>query len=122
MRKAVVGSSIFVTISCWLRLVPCKKSDHIYWVYASMILNGVSSPVMLFTSPVLSSIWFPLSQRVTATSIALASGYIGFGLGSIIGPTIVRKNIHSTEHLHSQLLWLYFIEAAITTIICILIT
>eukprot|EP00494_Astrolonche_serrata_P017339 UN17521 len=61
MRKAVVGSSIFVTISCWLRLVPCKKSDHIYWVYASMLLNGAGAPALMFISPVLSNVWFPLS-------------------------------------------------------------
>ena len=49
------------------------------------LLNGLAGPALGAGPPLISSLWFPVSQRVTATAVATAVGFIGTALAFITG-------------------------------------
>ncbi|CAH1786068.1 unnamed protein product [Owenia fusiformis] len=63
------------------------------------ILSGISACTGSAAPPLISSLWFPTSQRATATAIATIFAYLGVAFSFIIGPQLVTqppKNCNST--------------------------
>merc|ERR1719354_1273656 len=97
LRYTVLICSFFILLSCALRIIPCEDSQHIYWVYTSMFFNGLGAAPLNFLGPVVSSTWFPISERATATSIASVACYMGQSVGFILGPLLVHQSSHDTK-------------------------
>ena len=51
----------------------------------SAVLNGAGGVVSFAGPALLSSVWFPLDQRATATGIASFANYFGMAMSFIIG-------------------------------------
>lgn len=49
------------------------------------LFAGITACITMAVPPLLSALWFPTSERITATAIAAASGYLGTGLAFITG-------------------------------------
>lgn len=47
------------------------------------VFNGVTACITMAAPPLLSALWFPTSERTTATAIGANGGYIGTGLAFI---------------------------------------
>ena len=56
------------------------------------VLNGIAGTVPFAGPALLASVWFPPSQRATATAIASAFNYFGVGMAFIIGNTRLSVN------------------------------
>ncbi|XP_067937108.1 solute carrier family 49 member 4-like [Watersipora subatra] len=63
--------------------------------------TGVSSCLALAGPPLLSVLWFPVTERTTATAFASMSTHFGIGLGFIVGPFVsgVRITAEEVDHL-----------------------
>jgi len=60
------------------------------------ILNGISGVTIMAAPPLISSQWFPTSERTTATSINLAFNMLGNGLSMLLGPALVHFSSNGT--------------------------
>jgi hypothetical protein len=56
---------------------------------AGQFLNGLAGPVTQAAPPLLSSAWFPRSERTTATAVASLCGSLGVAFSFLIGPNMV---------------------------------
>ena len=75
------------------------------------ILNGISGVTICAGPPLISSQWFPTSERTTATSINLAFNMLGNGLSMLLGPRLVHtpaNNHTAVEHVRHEIdLYMY---------------
>ncbi|XP_023213736.1 disrupted in renal carcinoma protein 2 homolog [Centruroides sculpturatus] len=58
-------------------------------IYISQILVGTAGVVITGSSSLVSSIWFPVKQRTTITTIFNLCNYVGIYLGFLIGPIVI---------------------------------
>ena len=47
------------------------------FIHAGQILNGLGGCVVMAAPPLLSNIWFPPHERITATGVSTLMNYIG---------------------------------------------
>merc|ERR1719500_523571 len=79
--------------------------------HACAILNGISGVTIMAAPPLISSAWFPPSERTTATAINQASNMLGNGMSMLLGPALVHysptdKNSTGNNNTTSDpLLW-----------------
>lgn len=73
---------------------------------AGQFFNGLAGPVTQAAPTLLSTNWFPVHERTTATAVASLMGSLGVAMSFIIGPTVVKEiNItrySSVDHLSNQ--------------------
>eukprot|EP00298_Acanthocystis_sp_HF-20_P011272 c19307_g1_i3.p1 GENE.c19307_g1_i3~~c19307_g1_i3.p1 ORF type:complete len:288 (-),score=68.11 c19307_g1_i3:101-964(-) len=120
IRFAIVTSGVLLTICCLLRCIPSENLSPTqlkYLLIISMIFNGLSSTSLNFSGPLVSSTWFPPSERATATAIGSIAPYIGSSLGFIIGPNFVNQSTADKEILRNDIENLYILEAVVQIII-----
>ena len=67
-------------------------------MHIGQFLNGLAGPVSA-VPPVLSVKWFPVKERVTATSLASMSGYLGMSIAFVIGDVVF--SVDSGAFLHA---------------------
>merc|ERR1719357_2097714 len=58
--------------------------------HVGAILNGIAGVTVMAAPPLISSTWFPTSERTTATAINQASNALGNGIAMLVGPYIVH--------------------------------
>ena len=88
-RTLTLVSAGFLVTSTALRLLPLGGTSMRCVVIASMILNGVSGTWLNFGAPILSQLWFCVSERTVATAVGATAPYFGSALGFLVGPYIV---------------------------------
>ena len=72
----------------------------------------------------MSSIWFPVHERITAQAIASVSTFLGAVAAFILGPMITVDNTkNDVKSTQERIMTLYYVEASIAlfTLICSLI-
>ena len=90
-REACVAGSTLVFVGSVARAAHCA-TDRTGSVleHAGQIINALAGPVAMSIGPVLSAVWFPASERNTATAIAATANYggaaVAFWLGSVCVP------------------------------------
>eukprot|EP01084_Bolivina_argentea_P292987 503851_1 len=62
--------------------------NTLIFLHIGQILNAIAGPLVMAPPPKLSVIWFPESQRNSATSIAVSAGVFGLCFGFLFGPLI----------------------------------
>lgn len=87
-------------------------------------------------APLLSSTWFPMHQRTTATAISTVAGYVGFSLSFLVGPAFVddvndsnavkisdnyRLNITEEKKFEKQINTFLYFEAVLQTVLFVAI-
>ena len=55
-------------------------------------MNDLSAPVAMGAPPLVSSTWFPPSQRATATAISTLMSYVGISVSFGIGPFVLNPS------------------------------
>ena len=64
--------------------------ECIIFLHIGKILNTIPAPLVMGPPTKLSVLWFPISQRSTATGIAAVSNTFGDCFGHLLGPAIVK--------------------------------
>ncbi|XP_028398752.1 solute carrier family 49 member 4-like isoform X2 [Dendronephthya gigantea] len=89
LRVSLVLSVFLMFIGTGLRCVTSDHSTALWTMTAGQFLNGLAGPVTQAAPPLLSSAWFPRSERTTATAVASLCGSLGVALSFVIGPNMV---------------------------------
>lgn len=76
-RSYITISSGLVCMASILKAITSSKPYALILAYAAQILNGISGPFVLSTIALISSEWFPINQRIFATSVAISAYYLG---------------------------------------------
>lgn len=77
-----------------------SKNSTVFLVSCHLcsILNGISGVTICAAPSLLSSQWFPPSERTTATSINQAFNMLGNGLAMVVGPALVHTGKNLTDN------------------------
>ena len=114
----------------------CITSNQLYatpLIHCGQIMIGFAGPVAQAAATALSSIWFPSSQRTTATAIASLASYCGTALSFIIGPTVVQdygdrsiseansKYAGLVDKISHDIRWYLYAQAGVCCVLLILV-
>ncbi|ELT88673.1 hypothetical protein CAPTEDRAFT_202014 [Capitella teleta] len=128
LRVSCLVTAFVIAAGAAFRCVSFKPSLFTYFVHVGQFLNGLGGPLLM--PPVVSAVWFPATQRTTATSIGCFSCGFGVALSFIIGPIIVPSpdqnrtfstNITDTEFVKHRIQILMYAEAAWAVLVLLLI-
>lgn len=92
----VTGLMTLGTILRCCRLITKNPTIFLASCHICAILNGISGVTIMAAPPLISSQWFPPSERTTATSINQASNMLGNGLAMFVGPALVNIKQNSS--------------------------
>ncbi|XP_048777520.1 solute carrier family 49 member 4-like isoform X2 [Ostrea edulis] len=138
LRWACVGTAVMIAVGAGARCIT-DQPPYIKWTMnIGQMINGLAGPVGAIP-PVLSCIWFPTSQRVTATGITTSAAFVGIAVAMVIGPYMVpdrttnanstTSNISETnttdddrisQERHDVMLYMY-VEAAWAVFVLVLV-
>ncbi|GFO17007.1 disrupted in renal carcinoma protein 2-like protein [Plakobranchus ocellatus] len=106
IRYGTIVSMVLCTVGKGLRCVSSNPVTATWLNNISQVLCGASSVLPYGAVSLLSSLWFPVTQRTTATALSTFSGYAGMGLSFIIGPQIVPEpDLSRSNSSNSTLQW-----------------
>ena len=69
------------SLAVWVSCVCCLYR----LTHTGQLLNGLGGTVAMAGPPVMSSVWFPVHQRTTATGFSSAMNNLGVAVAFIIG-------------------------------------
>uniref|UniRef100_H2ZFL6 Major facilitator superfamily (MFS) profile domain-containing protein n=1 Tax=Ciona savignyi TaxID=51511 RepID=H2ZFL6_CIOSA len=99
LRLSVVSGAFLVAIGTGLRCLPLPNNILKYFIHVGQFLNGIAGCPVMAIPPMLSNVWFPASERITATGIATLFNYFGTGAAYIIGPLFVNEPSNATQNI-----------------------
>ena len=115
-------SIVLTFVGCILRCIPWPTDQLFqFFMILSMILIGIAGPWANFGGPTMSSLWFPVNERITSQAIASVSTFLGAVAAFVIGPMITVDNTQNNVKSQQQRIFkLYYVEAGITlfTLVC----
>ncbi|KAK3600741.1 hypothetical protein CHS0354_017030 [Potamilus streckersoni] len=94
LRPACLLAMGFTALGTVLRCITYKQPAASWLIHTGQFLNGLCAPVAGALPPVLSSTWFPVHERATATAISSGISILGIAVSFIIGPFMV-PSIHA---------------------------
>ena len=104
LRIAVLLCSASIAVGCGLRIISSEPDTATPLIHIGQFVIGLGGPVGQSSATVISSTWFPASQRTTATAIASLAAYVGTAISFVIGPGFVTDienlTVNSTTHDH----------------------
>ncbi len=89
LRMASLITSGFVTMGAGLRCVTSSPPMATWLVHLGQFLNGFGGIVAMGGSALMSSVWFPVEQRSTATALISITNSFGASLSFILPQYIV---------------------------------
>nr|XP_018673174.2 disrupted in renal carcinoma protein 2-like [Ciona intestinalis] len=99
LRLTVVSGAFLVAIATGLRCLPLPNHILQYVIHVAQFLNGIAGCPVMAVPPMLSNVWFPPAERITATGITTLFNYFGTGAAYIIGPLFVSEPPNSTLNI-----------------------
>ncbi len=102
IRVTCIITSGLVTMGTALRCITHQPPLITWFVNAGQIVNALAGPVCSGAAAVISSTWFPVEQRTSATAITSIVNGLGIGMTYIIGPLVVPTNLNATLSNVSQ--------------------
>nr|CAB3266291.1 disrupted in renal carcinoma protein 2 homolog [Phallusia mammillata] len=99
LRPTVVSGAFLVALGTALRCLPLDVHILKYFIHAGQILNGISGCPVMAVPALMSNVWFPPEQRITATGITTLFNYFGTGAAFIIGPLFVQQPSNNTRNI-----------------------
>ena len=76
-RSYITVASALVCFASIFKAITRSKPYALIFAHTAQILNGIAGPFVLSTPSLISSEWFPINQRIFATSIAISANYLG---------------------------------------------
>ncbi|KAL7635642.1 UNVERIFIED_CONTAM: hypothetical protein RMT77_013459 [Armadillidium vulgare] len=89
LRNGMMLASTFIAVSAGIRCLSTDTTRFTYLASAGAIINGMGSCLTLSLPAMLSSTWFPMEERATATAVAAVATQLG-GAGMYLSPLLVR--------------------------------
>lgn len=120
MRWSVLVTIVALCCNAGLRCIPLA------WVGAggfqtasmvSMIFNGIAGTVETLAPPVLSFLWFPVTERATATALMASANTLGTAAGFLTA--LVVPSTGSSAAILSALNAVYFVYASVCVATCV---
>jgi hypothetical protein len=99
LKKAVLLSCFMCFAAAFIRVIPCflhpetrrqHESKLLWIIYVAQLINASAAPLTQASCSLLSQLWFPPSQRATATAFARQSNAGGRAIGFFLGPALVK--------------------------------
>ncbi|XP_047736009.1 uncharacterized protein LOC108671370 [Hyalella azteca] len=90
MRTAMIVSSLLMAVGTSLRCTTQDPALFMTFAHLAAILNGFAGVVVGIAPALLSSLWFPVSFRTTATSVGCTFNQLGNAGGFFLGPFMVE--------------------------------
>lgn len=97
LRVVVLTASFLTTLGAGLRCAPLPNDQVSWFIHAGHICNGFAGPIAMAIPPLLSSVWFPVHQRVTATAFQGIWLVMAMGFGFLFGPLMVPDTAKGIE-------------------------
>ncbi|KAL3891012.1 hypothetical protein ACJMK2_003277 [Sinanodonta woodiana] len=94
LRPACLLAMGCTAVGTVLRCITYQQPAASWLIHTGQFLNGLCAPVAGALPPVLSSTWFPVHERATATAISSGISILGIAMSFIIGPFMV-PSIHT---------------------------
>lgn len=88
-RMPILAGGSLVFVGTVLRCLPLQPHVQKYVIHFGQLLNSIGGCPVLSAAPLISNIWFPSSERITATSCMLLLGNLGNGFSYLVGPAVV---------------------------------
>ncbi|XP_014781014.1 solute carrier family 49 member 4 isoform X2 [Octopus bimaculoides] len=104
LRTTCLITSLSLFLGSGIRSITLK-TPYIYWLSnVGQIIIGFAAPFTISASTALSSAWFPMHQRFTATAIANVFLTLGASASLFVGPLVVSTNasISNSTSNHSS--------------------
>eukprot|EP00045_Choanoeca_perplexa_P017090 m.241508 g.241508 ORF g.241508 m.241508 type:complete len:454 (-) comp17446_c0_seq9:5225-6586(-) len=118
--SGLVGAGLCF-IAAGVRCITTSNPTATYLIHFGQIINGIAGPVGMSIGPTLSSTWFPVHQRVTATALCAVFNYVGVSVSFILGPLLVRSGTDVTvDEMRHDILNFMYIELGFTTVVLLL--
>ena len=89
---------------------------NFYLMLGGQILSAVGQMAAASLPPMVSTTWFPIKERSSATTAGALLALLGIGLGYAIPPQIIHSQAETYSDLRSQTLWLYGGSAVVALI------
>ena len=108
MRWTCLVAAVATAAGSWLKvlgaLVSSASAARYCVVMLGAMLGGISQPVLLNIASLLSSTWFPPSQRDFATSIGALIAPVGNAAISVLSPLMVGSGLDAADNVVGMLL------------------
>ncbi|KAG1695561.1 Disrupted in renal carcinoma protein 2 [Nymphon striatum] len=88
VRVTVIVSTALLFLATLVRCITTKSPYAIWLMNTGQFLNGISIIITLIVPALLSSIWFPVQERITAITIISLACNLGTTLSFLIGLSI----------------------------------
>ncbi|KAL4228912.1 Solute carrier 49 member 4 [Mactra antiquata] len=102
LRISMIICSFLVMVATCIRCITMESTAFTWLANICAVLNGIGGCVPFAGPAALSSVWFPLEQRATATAVVSFANYFGVASAFVIGPLLVTSpkyvEVNSTEH------------------------
>jgi len=92
-RKAAILFTALVTLGSAARSFFTSSLGFTVATFVSLVLNGVGGVLSAAGTPLIASLWFKDTERITATSIILAANMMGMGVANVAGPMWLSDGI-----------------------------
>ncbi|KAL7636258.1 UNVERIFIED_CONTAM: hypothetical protein RMT77_013016 [Armadillidium vulgare] len=88
-RKGLIGATFLMSFATGLRCISSEDEAFTALAITGGAINGIAGCTALALPPLISSLWFPPSERTTATAIGALAAQLGTA-GMYLSPLIVR--------------------------------
>ena len=122
-RLLAVLATAGPAIRCVPSLLPAVLASRplrLLCLHASSVINGCGGPILNSAPALLSAIWFPAHERMTATGILGTCPILGSMVGFALGPRMVHHYTQLPSLLYAEaigtavcglLIWIHFPDA-----------
>ena len=112
---ATIVSAFIVAVGTLLRCIPFEDpSIRGNMMLISNFIIGIAGPWVNFGGPILSEIWFPVSERVLATGIGSVATYLGSVVAYAVGPAFIYGK--EEDVLKAQIDLFFWVQAIFCTL------
>lgn len=116
LRSVLLVATICNMSCATLRIISTAytgPTERLVLLFVAQVVASFAQPMCLFAPTKLALVWFPDTQRTTATTIAALSNALGVLVGSIYPPLLV----HSADDivkLNKSLFWIALVTCLLT--------
>ena len=122
VRLLALLATLGPAVRCIPSLVPAVLASRdltLVCLHISSIINGCGGPILNAAPALIAAIWFPATERMTATGILGTCPILGSMVGFFVGPRIVRHYTDVPTLLYVEalvpavcglMIWIYFPE------------
>eukprot|EP00760_Papus_ankaliazontas_P030205 PhM_4_TR4660/c0_g1_i1/m.35273/K08220/FLVCR, SLC49A1_2; MFS transporter, FLVCR family, feline leukemia virus subgroup C receptor-related protein len=116
-RKGLLMAALFGFVGAVLK-IPVEMfvgrgRTSFWWIISCQLIASLANAIFLGGPPLVASLWFPESERGTATAIASLANNFGGALGFLIPPQLVKERADGSVE---GFMALYVFEAAIALV------